>query len=214
MSSRNLAKTLRRATLATAVATLVLSLWSCGSKYNYKEKTAAERKETYHKELTTKDLSLFEVTGNAKEIIYPEGFLSQYLPQMPSEPDTVRFTATGAATFSTIVKGDTLHAIRMTDGAIVSLAGRKDCSITFGYNADNQVETWTLTSAASPIEYAIAYTDGEVSKVSAPQADPAIAISVKILQRDELSNWTKREIQSTIGGQTTKRVQTRQIIYY
>ncbi len=214
MSSRNLAKTLRRATLTTAVATLALSLWSCGSKYNYKEKTAAERKETYHKELTTKDLSLFEVTGNAKEIIYPEGFLSQYLPQMPSEPDTVRFTATGAATFSTIVKGDTLHAIRMTDGAIVSLAGRKDCSITFGYNADNQVETWTLTSAASPIEYAIAYTDGEVSKVSAPQADPAIAISVKILQRDELSNWTKREIQSTIGGQTTKRVQTRQIIYY
>lgn len=214
MSSRNLAKTLRRATLTTAVAMLALSLWSCGSKYNYKEKTAAERKETYHKELTTKDLSLFEVTGNAKEVIYPEGFLSQYLAQMPSEPDTVRFTATGAATFSTIVKGDTLHAIRMTDGAIVSLAGRKDCSITFGYNADNQVETWTLTSAASPIEYAIAYTDGEVSKVSAPQADPAIAISVKILQRDELSNWTKREIQSTIGGQTTKRVQTRQIIYY
>lgn len=214
MSHHDFTNGLCRTALATTAAALVFALWSCGNKYNYKEKTDAERKETYHKELATKDLSLFEITGNAKEVIYPEGFLSQYLAQMPAEPDTVRFTATGAASFSTVVNGDSLHAIRMTDGAIVSLAGHKNCSVNFGYNDDNQADKWTLMNGASPIEYAITYTDGQVSKVAAPQADPAVTISVKILQKDELNNWTKREIQSTSDGQTTKRVQTRQIIYY
>lgn len=199
---------------ALATLALLFTLGSCGSSFNYKEKTQEERKEEYHKELSTRDLSLFELIGNAKEVVYPEGFLQQYVVSLPKHADTVRFSANGACCFATLVNGDTLKTARMTDGSVVSLSGKKDYAVMFAYNEENKVEKWTVQQGGANIEYNLALQDKDICSVKAPSATPALDATIKIMKRDELGNWTKREMQYNADGKTQKVVQTRQIIYY
>lgn len=206
--------TLNKCFGALATLALLFMLGSCGSSFNYKEKTQEERKEEYHKELSTRDLSLFELIGNAKEVVYPEGFLQQYVTSLPKQADTVRFSANGACTFATLVNGDTLKPVRMTDGSVVSLSGKKDYAVMFAYNEENQVEKWTLQQGGASIDYTFTIKEKDICSVKAPSATPALDATIKILERDELGNWTKREMQFNADGKTQKVVQTRAIIYY
>jgi len=193
---------------------IMLGTLSCGSGYNYKEKTDAERKESYHKELTTTDLSLFELKGNVQQVVYPNGFLSQYVSGTENKPDTVSFSASGVASFFTLVNGDTLKPVRMTNGAIVQLMGKGQNSVSFNYSEEGEPVSWAANMSGKESKLNITYVDNQVSRIKAEEDTPAFSATVKILQSDEIGNWTKRQIQYTEGEKKTTVTQSRQIVYY
>ena len=176
-----------------------------------KEKTAAQRAEDYHKNLTTDDLSFFELKGNVKSVAYPDGFLRQFDMASVShaESDSLCFSATGLCESLLAYGGDSLQAVRNTVGAIAGFATANGKTIvSVERNADGQVVGWTIGDT----RYALSYADGVLSGVTLSVGGKAKAsANIKVLATDNLGNWTTRQL--SVEGKTPI-VQRRHIRYY
>lgn len=193
------------------VATLLLSTFlvlGCGSKYSPTTKTQEQISADYHKNLTTPDLSLFELVGNVKRVIYPKGFLSQYDGTATSSPDTIHFDANGMCAPLFVEQADTLYPVRTTDGVILQMSNRSGSRfVRFLFNERGKVVSWLTANN----EVRLTYTDRHVCEMSVQGSNGQEQYKIANTSVDPLGNWTERTIAH--GGKTIGR-QARQISYY
>lgn len=197
--------------LACLLVGVTMLASSCGGSSVPKEKTAAQRAEDYHKNLTTDDLSFFELKGNVKSVAYPEGFLRQFdmVPVSHAECDSLCFSATGLCESLLAYGGDSLQTVRNTVGAIAGFStvnGKAIVSVE--RNADGQVIGWAIGDA----RYALSYANGMLSGVTLSVGGKArVSANIKVLATDNLGNWTTRQLSVE---DKTPIVQHRHIRYY
>lgn len=191
--------------LAILAASLIV-LAGCKKSYNPVEKTPEQRAEDYHKYLTTTDLSLFELKGNVLKVVYPDGFLGQYLDGMSAGADTIEFSANGMCSPVFVVNGDSLKPVRNVEGEIMQFAGEKT-QVTFVYGEDGKTTLWQGTTEKIQLEF----TDGMVSEINKDNGTDKSKASIKVTATDNIGNWTTRQITYPHGKKT---VQKREIMYY
>lgn len=200
---------LRAGVAALVVAALSLFIASCNGNSAAADKTAQERADDYHKYLTTSDLSLLELRGNVKSVIYPAGFLNQYAQITTPAPDTILFTPSGMCELNLTCGNDTLRSIRTPEGRIAQLLGQREGapSVLFAYADNGAIQSWQTQIDGVNTNYAFEYVEGKlVALKSATQTT-----SVKLIAADTLGNWTKRQLQ--VPG-SAPILQERQIEYY
>ena len=191
-----------------ALAVVVLAC-SCGRNNTYKEKTATQIAEEYHKNLVTDDLSLFELKGNVRSVTYPHGFLSQYSLERVGHADSIFFSASGLCESALTSGGDSLQLLRNTVGAVGAFA-RPDGRIRLSVmrNEDGHMLSWQMGDTL----YTFVYTDGHLDSVAVNvKGKPAVSVAVDVIATDNVGNWTKRKF--LVRGQRPI-VQFRQIVYY
>lgn len=184
----------------------------CGGKTVSTEKTAAQRAEYYHKNLTTSDLSLFELKGNVLRVVYPKGVLAQYCLTSSDEanrPDTITFTPTGLLDSSFLCGADSTVAMRNVEGEIFAFGDADgNTLVNIARNKEGNVTSWTLRQTTCHLTSA----DGKLTSFTLSQpGGNHIMANVKTLTVDKLGNWTSREV--TVTGRPTIK-QQRVIIYF
>lgn len=175
-------------TVAALVATVAF-LAACTKTNNYKEKTEAERSEDYHKNLSTPDLSLFELKGNVRRVVYNNGIEPCFLvsDNMGEKADTVCFSVGGLCEAILLQGGDTLMAVRNTEGKITDFFKTSDEEIVVSFLYD------------------------EEGNVILNQ--PSSGVRIKVLSTDDVGNWTRREV--ALGdNRESGEEQKREISYY
>lgn len=197
--------------LGAVLLATVAMLFVAGCKGNSApaEKTPEQIAEEFHKNLSTTDLNLLELRGNVKQVVYPNGFISQYIATPEAKADTISFSPAGFCDINLTIGRDSLRTVRNQEGRTMLLQGNTDngLSIMFSYNDDGIVTSWQTQHTDSDATYALEYSDHQVSTVKSPQG----TIRVKVLTSDNIGNWTKRQLQLANG---TTLTQTRTIEYY
>ena len=202
------------------MAATVAVVTACTKTSNYKEKTEAERSADYHKYLSTPDLSLFELRGNVRREVLSNGIESYFSAEgnTDGKVDTVCFSAGGLCEAILMSGGDTLVAIRNTEGKIVDFfkTSNEEIAFSFSYDIDGLVAACNMAEREVSYEYEAKNRCGAVVKKSdensaSKQLSPRMRI--KILSPDGIGNWTRREIFFD-NKQSGSRVEKREIFYY
>lgn len=197
-------------TLAVLLGMAVLTV-GCGGSATPTEKTAAQRAEDYHKNLTTSDLSLFDLKGNVRIVVYPQGVLSQYslTTDGATHPDTITFTSTGLLETSFICGATPTVPMRNVEGEIFAFGDADgNTLVTIARNKDGDVTSWASQQTTCKTSYA----DGKLTAFTLIQSgNNPLTAHIKSLTVDKLGNWTSREI--AIKGRPTIK-QQRQIKYF
>lgn len=203
------------------LAPLCAALWlcagllaSCGSN---KQKTQEQISEDYHKYLTTSDLALCELRGNVLSVEYPGGFLQQYIPDLPECSDTVFFMPDGLSGFDLWVGNDELLSVRGTGGELIGFWSRTKTRnrLRCHYKDDRHVDQWIWTGTrGDSLTVNFRHQGERVSAFTVTGEGTDIKGVVKIIDTDEIHNWTKRQISLTNGRRKYTLTQTRRIAYY
>ncbi len=192
------------------MTTVVGALWSCGGRRSSAEKTQAQRAEEYHKNLTTGDLTLYDLKGNVRCVVYPNGFLSQYgLSATAGSADSILFSPTGLCETFPTLGSDTLLAVRNTVGTVRAFTHPDgDMVMSALFDESGMVQSWTMGDTIC----SFAYEDNRLKSVDvAVGGKTAAHIAVKVLSVDKVGNWTRRLL--TAAGHKAV-TQCRRITYY
>lgn len=202
----------RNLNIALFVLALVALTTACRKSEPQPPKTAEQRAEEYHQYLTTPDLTLMELEGCVSRVIYPKGYLAQYVAGADERPDTISFDPNGMCHLSLVQGGDSLRPVRTTDGRIVQLKGKTEQSptLTLSYNADGLVSAWECHNIGGAAHYSFEHSARRVTKITGANAE----LIVQITKSDDLGNWTERTLTHTVDGHPTTVVQQRVIEYY
>lgn len=194
---------------------IICLLGACGGP---KHKTQEQIKEDYHKYLITPDLTMCELMGNVQEAEYPNGFLQQYVPDLPAHPDTVFFMPDGISGFHIVMGNDSLLCVRGTGGELIGFQSNKPTGnkLNCHYADDRNVDYWAWYSAAGDSLIIRFKKEGrQISSFSVEGHKNLTGGTIKNIHTDDLGNWTERTITTHYADGTTRtQSQTRKIKYY
>lgn len=187
------------------------------SCHNTKQKTPEQIKEDYHKYLITPDLALCELMGNVSTVEYPEGFLQQYVPDLPARADTVSFMPDGMSTFAISIGSDTLLSVRGTGGEVIGFEGGQSSGYKqeSHYQDDRNVDHWTWRNAAGDSLVIRFQKEGrQVSSFTVEGHKRLAGGTIKDIQTDDIGNWISRTVIVRFADGTKHTQHQRRIITY
>lgn len=200
--------------LATGLLMAVCLLGACSGK---KQKTQEQISEDYHKYLTTPDLAMYELQGNVFSAEYPEGFLQQYVPDLPQSADTVFFMPDGVSGLSIMLRDDNLLTVRGTSGEAIGFCSETDSGnkLACHYKDDRNVDSWEWHNAeGDSITIRFKKQGRQVTSFTVKGHKKLLGGTIKDIVTDDIGNWTERTVLTRYADGTKFIQRQKRIINY